>query len=222
MHRDVEAECAPCCRICLSTDNHRGLFGAGHELISPCRCKGSQQFVHRSCLDQWRGVKVIVAIAGVTFLSDRDGKFRNRFTDWMLSKHPLPFYYCVGVVFFFALVGLFGLLSHCFSCDYGGDDPSYLPEPECSYGCLDCETSRTSRSGDDDDCICVVIMVVVLVFALLGIFYGFIAATMAFQKIMQRHYHILKKKELTKVYVVKDLKGVTRCHPRWTQSTSSA
>jgi len=67
-----------------------------------------------------------------------------------------------GVVFFFALVGLFGLLSHCFSCNYGGDDPSCLPEPECSYGCLDCETSR---SGDDDDCVCVVIMVVVLVFA---------------------------------------------------------
>ena len=100
-----------------------------------------------------------------------------------------------GVVVFFALVGLFGLLLHCFSCDYRDDDPSCLPEPECSYGCLDCETTR---SGDDDDCVCVVIMVVVLVFALLGIFYGFIAATMAFQKIMQRHYHILKKKELTK------------------------
>lgn len=158
-----------------------------------------------------------------------------------------------GVVFFFALVGLFGLLSHCFSCNYGGDDPSCLPEPECSYGCLDCETSR---SGDDDDCVCVVIMVVVLVFALLGIFYGFIAATMAFQKIMQRHYHILKKKELTKARVFillstlhsnfvdlficsitsqnsktlsvsrctwwRTLKKVTRCHPRWTQSTSSA
>ena len=159
-----------------------------------------------------------------------------------------------GVVVFFALVGLLGLLSHCFSFDYRDDDPSCLPEPECSYGCLDCETTR---SGDDDDCVCVVIMVVVLVFALLGIFYGFIAATMAFQKIMQRHYHILKKKELTKartsillstlypfkfcwfVHLFNNqsklktlsvsrctwwriLKGVTRCHPRWTQSTSSA
>jgi len=43
--------------------------------------------------------QVIVAIAGVAFLLDRDGKFRNRFTDWMLSKHPLPFYYCVGTYF---------------------------------------------------------------------------------------------------------------------------
>lgn len=102
-----------------------------------------------------------------------------------------------GVVVFFALIGLFGLLSRCVSCDYRDDDPSCLPEPECSYGCLDCEVSR---SGDDDDSgiFVVVIVVVVLVFALLGIFYGFIAATVVFQKIMQRHYHILKKKELTK------------------------
>lgn len=28
------------------------------ELISPCMCKGTQQFVHRSCLDHWRSVKV--------------------------------------------------------------------------------------------------------------------------------------------------------------------
>ncbi|MCH91561.1 RING finger protein, partial [Trifolium medium] len=27
------------------------------ELISPCMCKGTQQFVHRSCLDHWRSVK---------------------------------------------------------------------------------------------------------------------------------------------------------------------
>lgn len=30
----------------------------GDELISPCMCKGTQQFVHRSCLDHWRSVKV--------------------------------------------------------------------------------------------------------------------------------------------------------------------
>lgn len=28
------------------------------ELISPCMCKGTQQFVHRACLDHWRSVKV--------------------------------------------------------------------------------------------------------------------------------------------------------------------
>lgn len=43
----------PCCRICLENDSD----SLGDELISPCMCKGTQQFVHRSCLDHWRSVK---------------------------------------------------------------------------------------------------------------------------------------------------------------------
>jgi len=27
-------------------------------LIAPCRCKGTQKYVHRSCLDNWRSTKV--------------------------------------------------------------------------------------------------------------------------------------------------------------------
>ena len=49
---DVEAGLLPCCRICLETDSD-----PEDELISPCMCKGTQQFVHRSCLDHWRSVK---------------------------------------------------------------------------------------------------------------------------------------------------------------------
>uniref|UniRef100_K3XRN4 RING-CH-type domain-containing protein n=1 Tax=Setaria italica TaxID=4555 RepID=K3XRN4_SETIT len=178
------------------------------ELISPCMCKGTQQFVHRACLDHWRAVKEGTAFSHCTtckaqfhlrveFLEDdmrrrmkfqlfvardiflvflaiqsildidisvdflelitRGGKFRNSFAhhgDHILSVHPVVFYYCVGVVAFFALTGLCGLLLHCFSSD--NIDPSCL------------------------------------------VIYGSIAATMAFQNIMQRHYHILNKKELTK------------------------
>lgn len=47
------ASSAPCCRICLENDSDL----LGDELISPCMCKGTQQFVHRSCLDHWRSVK---------------------------------------------------------------------------------------------------------------------------------------------------------------------
>jgi hypothetical protein len=36
-------------------------FGAGDDLISPCMCKGTQQFVHRSCLDHWRSIRVMPA-----------------------------------------------------------------------------------------------------------------------------------------------------------------
>uniref|UniRef100_A0A6N2MLM7 RING-CH-type domain-containing protein n=1 Tax=Salix viminalis TaxID=40686 RepID=A0A6N2MLM7_SALVM len=49
---DIENLSVPCCRICLETDCE-----SGDELISPCMCKGTQQFVHRSCLDHWRSVK---------------------------------------------------------------------------------------------------------------------------------------------------------------------
>ncbi|KAJ4844799.1 hypothetical protein Tsubulata_038677 [Turnera subulata] len=103
----------------------------GDELmISPCMCKGTEQFVHLSCLDQWRSVKamallgdkswqtmkfrlfvtrdavfaflavqtVIAAMGGSAYLMDKDGSFSNSFSDgWDLcSKHPIPFYYCIG------------------------------------------------------------------------------------------------------------------------------
>nr|VDD59148.1 unnamed protein product [Brassica oleracea] len=137
---------APCCRICLENDSDL----LEDELISPCMCKGTQQLVHRSCLDHWRSVKegfafshcttckaqfhlrvepfednnswrrkvkfrlfvardvllvffavqtVIAVMAGVAYMMDKDGEFRNSFNDdWdrILSKHPIPFYYCIG------------------------------------------------------------------------------------------------------------------------------
>ena len=36
------------CRICLEQDDE--------EYISPCLCKGTQKYIHRSCLNQWREV----------------------------------------------------------------------------------------------------------------------------------------------------------------------
>lgn len=40
----------PQCRICLDL--------GGEDLIAPCHCKGTQKYVHRSCLDNWRSTKV--------------------------------------------------------------------------------------------------------------------------------------------------------------------
>ncbi|CAL4948782.1 unnamed protein product [Urochloa decumbens] len=92
-------------------------------------------------------------------------------------------------------MGLGGLLLHCLSSDPA--DPSCLAG--CSY--VDCFVASGEAS-------CLVLgIVVVVIFAIPGIIYGCIAATMAFQNIMQRHYHILNKKELTKVYIVEDLQG---------------
>ncbi|KAG0455954.1 hypothetical protein HPP92_023742 [Vanilla planifolia] len=54
---DLESDSQACCRICLES---------GDELISPCMCKGTQQFVHRSCLDHWRAVKARFAFSHCT------------------------------------------------------------------------------------------------------------------------------------------------------------
>lgn len=43
--------------------------------------------------------QVIAAMGGFAYFMDKDGAFRNSFSDgWdrILSKHPIPFYYCIG------------------------------------------------------------------------------------------------------------------------------
>ncbi|CAI0442175.1 unnamed protein product [Linum tenue] len=48
----------PQCRICLDCE--------GDDLIAPCHCKGTQKYVHRSCLDNWRSTKEGFAFAHCT------------------------------------------------------------------------------------------------------------------------------------------------------------
>ncbi|MQM20349.1 hypothetical protein Taro_053367, partial [Colocasia esculenta] len=233
---DIEAAPTACCRICLEYE-----CDPGDELISPCMCKGTQQFVHRSCLDHWRSegfafshcttckaqfhlrvefledyswrkIKfrifvardvllvflavqtVIAAMGGIAYIMDRNGNFRNSFSDsWdrILSKHPIPFYYCIGVLIFFVLTGFFGLILHCSS--FSNNDPCMAGCRNCCYGwgILDCFPASMEA------CFALVV-VFVIVFAILGVAYGFLAATMGIQRIWQRHYHILTKRELTK------------------------
>ncbi|KAF3574558.1 hypothetical protein F2Q69_00063552 [Brassica cretica] len=222
---------APGCRICLENDSEL----LGDELISPCMCKGTQQLVHRSCLDHWRSVKegfafshcttckaqfhlrvesfednnswrsnswrrkvkfrlfvardvllvflavqtVIAVMAGLAYMMDKDGEFRNSFNDdWdrILSKHPIPFYYCIGVVTFFVLTGFLGLVLHCSSLN--GNDPRMAGCQNCCYGwgILDCFPASMEA------CFALVVVFVVI-FAILGLAYGFLAATMAIQRI---------------------------------------
>ncbi|KAJ8431258.1 hypothetical protein Cgig2_011111 [Carnegiea gigantea] len=222
-------------------------------LISPCMCKGTQQFVHRSCLDQWRSVKAsyegfafshcttckaqfhlrvqlfednawrifkfrlfvardillvfmavqtaIAAMGGFAYLLDTDGSFRNSFSDdWdrILSKHPIPFYYCIGVLMFLVMLGFCGLVLNCFTMNSN--------DSRMVAGCQNCFYGWGTFPASVEACLALVIVFVVI-FAILGIAYSFLAATMAIQRIWQRHYHILTKRELTKEYVVEDLHG---------------
>ncbi|XP_063947113.1 uncharacterized protein LOC108219037 isoform X3 [Daucus carota subsp. sativus] len=217
------------------------------ELISPCMCKGTQQFVHRMCLDHWRSVKegfafshcttckaqfhlqvvkfedgswrktkfrlfvardvclvffavqtLIAVNAGIAYLLDKDGAFRNSFDDcWdhKLSKHPITFYYTIGVLGFLVLLGFFGLILHCSS--FHSSDPRMAGCQNCFYGWGILDSFPASLEA----CFALV-LVFVVIFAILGIAYGFLAATMAIQRIWQRHYHILAKRELTQVIIL--------------------
>lgn len=58
------------CRICHeeSFGNNKKLttINAEQELISPCWCKGTMAWVHRSCLDAWRNNSVATASNAVS------------------------------------------------------------------------------------------------------------------------------------------------------------
>lgn len=99
--------------------------------------------------------------------------------------------YFPGVLGFFVLVGFLGLILHCCSLT---NDPRVAGCQNCCYGwgILDCFPASMEACF-------VLVIVCVVIFAILGIAYGFLAATMAIQRIWQRHYHILTKKELTQV-----------------------
>lgn len=97
-----------------------------------------------------------------------------------------------GVLAFFVLLGFFGLILHCSALN--SNDPRMAGCHNCCYGwgILDCFPASVEA--------CFALFIVfVVIFAILGIAYGFLAATMAIQRIWQRHYHILTKRELTKV-----------------------
>ncbi|XP_002984472.2 E3 ubiquitin-protein ligase MARCH1 [Selaginella moellendorffii] len=239
--------CAPSCRICLECDSGE----PGDELISPCMCKGTQQFVHRSCLDHWRSVKegfafshcttckaqfhlvpeipedyswrklkfklfvardvflvflavqsTVAFLGALAYLMDSDGQFRESFNvgwDKILSQHPVAFYYCLGVVVFFVIVGVGGLIVHCSSASH---HDSFLADCRYCSGCyiMDCFPASMEACG-------AFLVIFVILFVILGVAYGLLAATMAIQRIWQRHYHILTKRELTKEYIVADLHG---------------
>ncbi|XP_022716440.1 uncharacterized protein LOC111275362 isoform X4 [Durio zibethinus] len=82
----------PQCRICLEIE--------GDDLIAPCHCKGTQKYVHRSCLDNWRSTK-IVAFLGVLVYKFYGEELREMFG---YDEHPYVFY--TMAVLAIVLVGL--------------------------------------------------------------------------------------------------------------------
>ncbi|XP_039118500.1 E3 ubiquitin-protein ligase MARCHF2 [Dioscorea cayenensis subsp. rotundata] len=166
----------PQCRICLDTE--------GDDLIAPCHCKGTQKYVHRSCLDNWRSTKEGFAFAHCTecravFILRANVPpdrwwLRLKFQFLVVRDHALIFIIVQLVVAFL------GMLVYRF---YGEELREMFGYEQHPYGFYS-----------------MAILAVVLV----GLLYGFFIAIICGQRINERHYHVLAKQELTKEYVVEN------------------
>ncbi|KAK9713427.1 hypothetical protein RND81_06G026200 [Saponaria officinalis] len=107
--------------------------------------------------------------------------------------------------------GTFCLWSDCGACCEGGASTGHCGG--CVEGCCQGGTSAASECGS---CVggageaglpllFVMALIALGLFAVIGIFYSVLVATMVGQRIWQRHYHILAKRMLTKEYVVEDV-----------------
>nr|CAB3503031.1 unnamed protein product [Digitaria exilis] len=215
------------CRICLETD--------GRDFIAPCKCKGTSKYVHRDCLDHWRAVKVISALAYLVHFIDGYQQYWLR-TAWGFDNE-VSFYYICGALLFFALLGLSGCFITCYDrrvrndlaqpcrelclccCQPGMCADCHLPGTLCMWtDCTTCFEGCATTAGECGGCLggageaglplLLIMGVIVLgLFTVIGIFYSVLVATMVGQRIWQRHYHILAKRMLTKEYVVEDVDG---------------
>ncbi|PKU72289.1 E3 ubiquitin-protein ligase MARCH3 [Dendrobium catenatum] len=166
----------PQCRICLEI--------GGEDLIAPCHCKGTQKYVHRSCLDNWRSTKEGFAFSHCTeckavFILRANVPpdrwwLRIKFQLLVLRDHTLIF------VIVQLVVAFFGMLVYRF---YGDELREMFGYEEHPYGFY---------------------TMAILAVILVGLLYGFFIAIICGQRINERHYHVLAKQELTKEYVVEN------------------
>nr|CAD1825444.1 unnamed protein product [Ananas comosus var. bracteatus] len=175
----------PQCRICLDT--------GGDDLIAPCHCRGTQKYVHRSCLDNWRSTKEGFAFAHCTecravFLL-RANVPPDRW--WLRLKFQLLVVRDHALIFFIVQLVIcrrsIGMLVYKFYGEELREMFGYEEHPYAFYA--------------------MAILAVILV----GLLYGFFIAIICGQRINERHYHVLAKQELTKEYVVEDRDGIRMC-----------
>ncbi|XP_028776849.1 E3 ubiquitin-protein ligase MARCH2 [Neltuma alba] len=178
----------PQCRICLDS--------GGEDIIAPCHCKGTQKYVHRSCLDNWRSTKEGFAFSHCTECRAVFVLRANVPNDRWWLRLKFQFLVARDHAFIFITVQLvvafLGVLVYKF---YGDELREMFGYEEHPYGFY---------------------TMAVLAIILVGLLYGFFIAIICGQRINERHYHVLAKQELTKEYVVEDrehIKNVPELDP---------
>ncbi|KAI9084493.1 hypothetical protein K1719_033481 [Acacia pycnantha] len=166
----------PQCRICLDS--------GGEDIIAPCHCKGTQKYVHRSCLDNWRSTKEGFAFSHCTECRAVFILRANVPNDRWWLRLKFQFLVARDHAFIFItvqlIVAFLGILVYKF---YGDELREMFGYEEHPYGFY---------------------TMAVLAIVLVGLLYGFFIAIICGQRINERHYHVLAKQELTKEYVVED------------------
>ncbi|XP_074268051.1 uncharacterized protein LOC141591570 [Silene latifolia] len=167
----------PQCRICLDDIE-------GKDLLAPCHCKGTQKYVHRSCLDNWRSTKEGFAFAHCTECRARFLLRANVPAErwWLRLKYQLLVGRDHAFIFIIVqlIVAALGLLIYKF---YGEEIREMFGYEKHPYGFY---------------------TMAVLAIILVGLLYGFFIAIICGKRINERHYHVLAKQGLTKEYIVED------------------
>ena len=105
------------CRICLQ-ENYMV-----EDLIKPCSCDGTQKFVHRSCLEEWRRHSVDTDNYNRCPDCHTNYKFKenlikySRFKNFIVEIHNLCHYQWFVTCFTYVILLLFGILTK-YQCSF--------------------------------------------------------------------------------------------------------
>lgn len=164
------------CRICLDS--------GGEDLIAPCHCRGTQKYVHRSCLDNWRSTREGFAFSHCTECRAMFVLRANVPPERWWLRLKFQFLVARDHAFIFVIVQLvvafLGVLVYNFYGEELREMFGYAEHPYAFY------------------------TMAVLAIVLVGLLYGFFIAIICGQRISERHHHVLAKQELTKEYIVED------------------
>ena len=163
------------------------------------------------------------------------GELRKLTLCWIgIAPHDKTSYYIIGMVTFFAIVGFIGCCVGaaqgaeaaccdtcdtvdcywCIWCDCNHNTTvtcSGCGNPNCNCGncdCGNCDCGDCNCDGDAGAILAVIGVVICVVLAFVGLLMAVAFMAVMIQTIMQRHMHILKKKEYAQAFIVADLQGM--------------
>ncbi|KAI3891877.1 hypothetical protein MKX03_004593 [Papaver bracteatum] len=147
-------------------------------------------------------IQLVMALLGYqVYLGDKSHKFGLR--------HALHFNHAV-VVFYYICDSRSS--NHADNRSSGGTSIWIFSD---SGGGSSCCCDDSTCSDDDGLGLLIMAVVIIVIFAVIGIIYSILVATIIGTRIWQRHYHILAKRMLTKEYIVEDVDGLTCTESNW-------